>query len=100
MCAASIASSVARPLPGAAFAVQERQGDRRELGRLEDLVVSEVGEDREPVLRHVFAHPARVSEPAAEELIELTMCSGRNMSPSPKTSITGIVSLLTSVDQS
>lgn len=44
---------------------------RQQLGSLQDVVVREVGQDRQAVRRKVLAHPAAVAEAPAEQLIEL-----------------------------
>jgi len=54
------ASQPVRPAARAALAVEERQRRRHERWRHEHLVVGEVRQDREAILRHVLAHPTRV----------------------------------------
>src|SRR5688572_12766792 len=53
-----------------AHSVQEGQHCRSKRWRREDLVVRQVGQDREAVLRHVLPLPAGVFQSAAEQLVE------------------------------
>ena len=54
-----------------ALAVEERQHRTAERRCDAHLIVSEVGQDREAVLRHVLAAPAGVLQAAAQQVVEL-----------------------------
>src|SRR5215813_13960845 len=59
-----------RPAGSAGLVVEEREGDRAEQRRAEDVVVGQAGQDRErvPALRAAFARPPAVAEAAVKKL--------------------------------
>ena len=59
------------PAARGALSVEEWLYGRDQRRRQENLVVREVGQNREPILRHVLALPAGVLQAAAEQLVEL-----------------------------
>ena len=50
--------------------VEERQNRCGQHRRVADLVVREIRNNGEPILRHVLAHPAGILQPTAEQLIK------------------------------
>src|SRR5215218_4679499 len=60
-----------RPALRSALPVEEREDGASEVRREEHVVVRDIGQNRESVLRHVLTLPARVLEAAAEQLIKL-----------------------------